>query len=49
MIPLHFMWIMWTTGLIFGIGLGVGIGKYIERKAWNKLIDDGIIPKPKVK
>jgi hypothetical protein len=40
-------WLMWLAWLFLGTGLGVGIGKYIERKAWNKLIDDGILPKPK--
>lgn len=25
------------------------LGAYVERIRWNKLIDDGIIPAPKVK
>lgn len=49
MIPLHFMWLMWVFGLILGISLGIGIGKYLERKNWNNLIDEGKIPKPNSK
>lgn len=41
--------IAWTIGLIFGLGLGIFIGKYLERIEWNKLIDEGKIPKPNKK
>lgn len=40
---------MWFGGLATGIASGIMIGKYIERKAWNKLIDEGKIPRPNKK
>ncbi|KKL54538.1 hypothetical protein LCGC14_2264370 [marine sediment metagenome] len=30
----------------FGIALGYTRGKYVERLAWNSLVNDGTIPKP---
>lgn len=27
-------------------GLGFVVGKYNERKKWNELIEEGIIPRP---
>lgn len=41
------IWLMWFGGFATSIGAGVMIGKYLERKAWNKLIDEGKIPRPK--
>lgn len=40
-----------TALIIFSIaflsnGLGFVVGKYNERKKWNELIEDGIIPRP---
>ncbi len=36
-----------VAGIIFLIGLfGFFLGQNTERKAWNKLIDKGVIPKP---
>ena len=43
------IWIMWFSGLFIGIASGIIIGRYLERKAWNKLIDEGKIPRPKQK
>ena len=43
------IWIMWFGGLFTGVAAGIMIGKYRERKAWNKLIDEGKIPRPKKK
>lgn len=37
--------IMWAGGFLTGITAGFLIGKYIERKQWNKLIKDGKIPR----
>lgn len=28
------------------IGVGVGIGMLIERRQWNKLIEEGKLPRP---
>lgn len=41
------IWLMWFGGFALGIAAGVMIGKYLERKTWNKLIDEGKIPRPK--
>lgn len=41
--------LFWFAGTCFGVGIGITIGKYIERKAWNKLIDEGKIPRPNKK
>lgn len=38
---------IWLSGFCLGIGFGGYIGKLQERKDWNKLIDEGKIPKPK--
>lgn len=37
--------IMYLTGIFMAVYIGV----YHERKKWNKLIDDGILPKPNKK
>lgn len=43
-VPIYFGVI---TGFLFiGIALGVKIGTFIERTAWNKLIEEGKIPRP---
>lgn len=39
---------LYFFGILIGIGFGYILGVYRERKAWNKLIDDGILPKPKL-
>lgn len=41
--------IIYFMGFITGGVSGYMIGFYRERKKWNKLIDDGILPKPKSK
>lgn len=35
------------SSLIVGITIGYYAGKYSERIAWNRLIERGILPKPK--
>ena len=37
------------VGIFIGIGIGFKIGEYDERKAWNGLIEKGIIPRPDIK
>jgi hypothetical protein len=32
---------------VFSLVIGFLLGKYCERKAWNELIQEGKIPKPK--
>lgn len=34
------------VGLFFGLMCGYRIGRYQERKEWDKLIRDGKLPKP---
>lgn len=40
---------IWVAGLCVGIGFGITIGKYSERRNWNKLIEKGVIPRPSKK
>lgn len=35
--------------LFIGLGLGIKLGKHLERVEWNKLIEEGKLPKPKTK
>ena len=37
---------LWFTGFIMGIGIGGKIGQLMERKDWDKLIRDGVLPTP---
>lgn len=37
---------IWFGGFLLGIGIGGTIGKYLERKDWDKLIRDGKLPMP---
>jgi hypothetical protein len=37
---------MWFTGFLVGIGIGAYFGKMSERKDWDKLIKDGVLPIP---
>lgn len=40
---------MAILGILVVLFIGYTIGVYSERVAWNKLIEDGKIPKPKGK
>ena len=37
---------MWFGGFLMGIGIGAYLGKMGERKDWDKLIRDGVLPTP---
>jgi hypothetical protein len=37
---------LWFAGFIMGIGLGGKIGQLMERRDWDKLIRDGVLPTP---
>jgi hypothetical protein len=36
-----------AAGVVSIFGVGFGFGKLSERRNWNKLIERGIIPKPR--
>lgn len=35
------------AAIAIGIGLGYISGRYVERRAWNELIERRIIPRPR--
>jgi len=35
------------AGVLVGLFIGFSIGKHLERVEWNKLIQEGKLPKPK--
>lgn len=37
---------MWFVGFLVGIGIGGYLGKMSERRDWDKLIKDGVLPIP---
>jgi hypothetical protein len=38
--------IIWLGGFLLGIAIGGYIGKMKERRDWDKLIRDGVLPTP---
>lgn len=37
---------LWFGGFVMGIGIGSYLGKISERRDWDKLIRDGVLPIP---
>lgn len=38
--------VIWFGGFLMGIAIGGYIGKMKERRDWDKLIRDGVLPTP---
>lgn len=43
---LYIILTIFVLGLATGLTFGYRLGKYFERKDWNKLIEEGKLPKP---
>jgi hypothetical protein len=37
---------LWFAGFLVGLGIGGNLGRLRERRDWDKLIRDGVLPTP---
>ena len=44
---INWLLIMAHIGFVLWFYVGYKLGKFQERKEWNKLIESGVLPKPK--